>query len=281
MPPCLHLLLISRVDPPLPLARWRARGRMVELRASDLSFTPEEASTFLCEVMGLPLASADVDALEARTEGWIAGLQLAALALQGRPADAAGAFISTFSGGNRYVVDYLLDEVLAQQPLAVQSFLLHTCILDRLCAGLCAAVLAESDAASEASSQSLLEALERGNVFLIALDDERHWYRYHHLFADALRGRLGAGAGPAAAPLHRRAGEWLAAHGWQHEAIDHLLAANAFAPASDLIERLAVAMVMQGAWQTLNSWLDTVPDTFLRSRPRLCVLAWANPSPRW
>jgi LuxR family maltose regulon positive regulatory protein len=272
LPSCLHLLLISRADPPLALARWRARGRIVELRVGDLRFTPEEAAAFLREVMGLPLAREDVEALEARTEGWIAGLQLAALALQGRSAEAVAPFIGAFTGGNRYVVDYLAEEVLLRQPPAVQDFLLHTCILDRLCAGLCAAVLGEEGPAAEAAASAMLEELERGNVFLIALDDERRWYRYHHLFADALRGRLVAGNGPSVALVHRRAGDWLEGRGLRQEAIGHLLAAGAFEPAADLIEQIAITMLVQGAWQTLMSWLDALPGSLLRSRPRLCVV---------
>jgi LuxR family maltose regulon positive regulatory protein len=272
LPPCLHLLLTSRADPPLPLARLRARGGIVELRAGDLRFTPEEAAAFLREVMGLPLSQEDVAALEARTEGWIAGLQLAALALQGRPAEAAASFIEGFGGGNRYVVDYLAEEVLSRQPVAAQDFLLHTCILDRLCAGLCAAMLGEEGPAAEASAQAMLEELERGNVFLIALDDERRWYRYHHLFADALRGRLTASSEPPVALLHRRAGDWLAGQELQHEAIDHLLAAGVFDTAADLIEQVAIPAMMQGAWQTITAWLDTLPSTLVRSRARLCVV---------
>ena len=272
LPPCLHLLLISRAEPPLSLARRRARGEIVELRTTDLRFTAGEAAEFLRDVMQLSITAEDAAALEARTEGWIAGLQLAALALQGRPAQTAAAFIEAFSGGNRLVVDYLVDEVFTRQPERLQDFLLKTCILDRLSAGLCASVLGEAGSQGEASSQGLLEQLERGNVFLIALDGERRWYRYHHLFADVLRGRLATGSGTAAAALHRRAGEWLRDHGMRHDAIGHFLAAGAFEPAADEIEQLGIGMILSGTWQTLTTWMEVVPDWLLRSRPRLCLL---------
>jgi LuxR family maltose regulon positive regulatory protein len=272
LPTCLHVLLTSRAEPPLTLGRWRARGQVVEIQTDELRFTPEEAATFLRDVMGLPLSPVDVDALESRTEGWIAGLQLAALALQGRPPEAASSFIEAFTGGNRYVVDYLAEEVLTRQPAAVQRFLLHTCMLDRLCAGLCAAVLGEEGPEAEAASQARLEELERGNVFLIALDDERRWYRYHHLFADALRKAAAAGNGPSAALLRRRAGEWLERQGLRHEAIDQLLAAGAVESAADLIEQVALATLMEGTWQTLTAWLDALPGSLLCTRPRLCVI---------
>src|SRR5437764_1803839 len=190
LPPCLHLLVATRADPPLPLARLRGRGGVTELRAADLRFTAEEAAAFLQEIMGLSLSADDVEALEVRTEGWIAGLQLAGLSLQGRPPAEAATFITAFTGSHRYLVDYLMDEVLLRQPEEVQSFLAHTCILERLCAPLCAAVIDGDDpekAESIAGSQEMLESLERNNVFLIPLDDERRWYRYHHLFADTLR----------------------------------------------------------------------------------------------
>src|SRR5919198_496527 len=217
LPPCLHLLLATRADPPLPLARLRGRGRVTELRAADLRFTADETAAFLREIMGLSLSADDVVALEARTEGWIAGLQLAALSLQGRPTEDAATFIAAFTGSHRHLVDYLMDEVLLRQPEDVQSFLAHTCILERLCAPLCAAVIDGDDPSAEsiAASQEMLEVLERNNLFLIPLDDERRWYRYHHLFADTLR-RLNIVkvAVPDASVLHRRAGVWFEQHGF-------------------------------------------------------------------
>jgi LuxR family maltose regulon positive regulatory protein len=272
LPPCLHVLLISRADPPLALARWRAQGHLIELRAADLRFTTEEAGTFLREVMGLALSATELEALQVRTEGWIAGLQLAALALQGRPGEATTVFIRTFSGSNRYVMDYLSEEVLLRQPAPLRDFLLHTCVLDRLCAGLCAAVLGQAGVQAAAVGQALLEQLERSNIFLVALDDERNWYRYHPLFADSLRARLAAGEGPPAALLHRRAGDWLQRQGFQHEAVAHLLAAGAYEQAASLIEGLAITTVLQGAWQTLTSWLEILPPNLVEAHPRLCLV---------
>ena len=182
LPPQMHLILATRADPPLPLARLRAQGQLCEVRAADLRFGTAEASTFLQTVMGLDLPPEAIATLESRTEGWIAGLQLAALSLQGR-ADVSG-FLAAFTGSHRYVLDYLSEEVLARQPAPVQQFLLHTCILERLSGPLCDAVTGQE------GSQAMLEALERANLFVVALDDERRWYRYHHLFAEVLRSHL-------------------------------------------------------------------------------------------
>ncbi len=182
LPPQLHVVIVTRADPALPLARLRGSGELVEIRAADLRFTPEEAAAYLNEAMGLDLGASDVAALEARTEGWIAALQLAALSMQGR-GDVAG-FIASFAGDDRYIVDYLAEEVLQRQPDYVRSFLLQTSILDRLSGPLCDAVT------GQAGGKAMLEALDRGNLFLVPLDDRRQWYRYHHLFADVLRARL-------------------------------------------------------------------------------------------
>ena len=189
LPPQIHLVITTRADPPLPLARLRARGELVEIRAADLRFTPEEAAAYLNEVMGLDLGASEVVALEARTEGWIAALQLAALSIQGRD-DVAG-FIAGFAGDDRYIVDYLVEEVLHRQPEEVRSFLLDTSILDRLTGPLCDAVT------GQAGGKAMLEALDRANLFLVPLDDRRQWYRYHQLFADVLQG---APPGRAARP---------------------------------------------------------------------------------
>jgi LuxR family maltose regulon positive regulatory protein len=278
LPPCLHLLLATRADPPLPLARLRARGDVTELRAADLRFTAEEAAAFLGTVMGLSLTPAEVAALEARTEGWIAGLQLAGLSLQGRPPAEAATFITAFTGSHRYIVDYLVDEVLLRHPEHVQLFLLHTCILDRLCAPLCAAVLEGENppAASIAASQEVLETLERNNVFLIALDDERRWYRYHYLFADALRQRqIGHAALPDVSVLHRRASTWFAQQGLLDEAIGHALAGGCYDQAADLIGRAARRLASRGETQTLSTWLRALPAATLRARPQLAIMyAW-------
>ena len=182
LPPQMHLVIATREDPNLPLARWRARGQLTELRAADLRFTAAEAATFLNQAMGLDLSEDDITALENRTEGWIAGLQMAALSMQGRP-DTAG-FIQAFTGSHRFVLDYLLEEVLQRQPERVHGFLLHTAILDGLCGPLCDAVTGREDGAE------MLGVLERGNLFIVPLDDQRRWYRYHHLFADVLRAHV-------------------------------------------------------------------------------------------
>ena len=209
LPPQMHLVIATREDPQLPLARLRARGQLTELRATDLRFTPSEAAGFLNQVMGLNLSAEDIAALETRTEGWIAGLQLAALSMQGHQ-DAAG-FIQSFTGSHHFVLDYLMEEVLQQQSESVQTFLLRTSILDRLCGPLCDAVLLDPSA----SGQETLEYLERANLFIVPLDNERRWYRYHHLFADLLRQRLqqstvspGGDEGRLIDELHRRASIW-------------------------------------------------------------------------
>src|SRR5207249_295390 len=209
LPPQMHLVIATREDPQLPLARLRSRGQLTELRATDLRFTPSEAAGFLNQGMGLNLSAEDIAALETRTEGWIAGLQLAAISLQGQQ-DAAG-FIRSFTGSHHFVLDYLVEEVLGQQPESVQTFLLRTSILDRLCGPLCDAVLLTPSG----SGQETLEYLEHANLFLVPLDNERRWYRYHHLFADLLRQRLHQRS--ASSPgdevgdvteLHRRASVW-------------------------------------------------------------------------
>ncbi len=260
LPANVHLVLASRSDPLLPLARLRARGALSELRALDLRFSVEETTAFLREVMGLPLSAEQVAALQARTEGWIAGLQLAALSLQGRE-EVAG-FIATFTGSHRYVVDYLVEEVLLRQPADVQDFLVQTCILDRLSGPLCDAVRGQGD------SQVRLAHLERSNLFLVALDEERQWYRYHHLFAEVLRTRLPQ-THPALVPeLHRRASDWFEQHQLFDEAVIHALAIPN-------IER-TVRLIEQYGWssrlQTLLGWLNRLPDAFVRTQPSLCIM---------
>jgi LuxR family maltose regulon positive regulatory protein len=274
LPARLHLLLATRADPPLPLARLRARGNVTELRAADLRFTVEDSAAFLSAVMGLSLSPEEVETLEARTEGWIAGLQLAGLSLQGRSTEDAATFIAHLTGSYRYIVDYLLDEVLLRQPEEVQSFLLHTCILDRLCAPLCTAVMegADQPAGRIAASQETLESLERHNVFLIALDDERRWYRYHYLFADALRQRQSGHASiPDASVLHRRAGIWFEQQGLLEEAIGHALNAGSYDRAADLIQRAVEPLAFRGETQTIATWLRALPETTLRARPQLAM----------
>ena len=236
LPPQIHLVITTRADPALPLARLRARGELVEIRAADLRFTPDEAAAYLNEVMGLDLAAGDVAALEARTEGWIAALQLAALSMQGRD-DVAG-FIAGFAGDDRYIVDYLVEEVLHRQPEQVRSFLLETSILARLTGPLCDAVTGQD------GGKATLEALDRGNLFLVPLDDRRRWYRYHHLFADVLRARLLDEQPDRVPELHRRASEWYEEHGDRSEAIRHAMAGEDFARAADLVE-LAIPATFQ------------------------------------
>jgi LuxR family maltose regulon positive regulatory protein len=263
LPPKLHVVIASRADPALTLARLRARGELAEIRAADLRFTPDEAAAYLNEVMGLDLGASDVAALEARTEGWVAALQLAALSMQGR-GDIAG-FIASFAGDDRYIVDYLAEEVLQRQPEHVRSFLLQTSILDRLSGPLCDAVT------RQAGGKAMLEALDRGNLFLVPLDDRRRWYRYHHLFADVLRARLLDHQAGAVPDLHRRASEWYEQNGERSEAIRHAMAAEDFERAADLIELAIPAMRQARQEATARRWLEALPDELIRVRPVLSV----------
>jgi LuxR family maltose regulon positive regulatory protein len=249
------------------LARLRARGQLTELRAADLRFTPAEAAEFLNETMGLNLAPKEIGALEARTEGWIAGLQLAALSMQGR-ADTAG-FIEAFTGSHRFVLDYLVEEVLQRQPEDIRSFMLQTAILDRLNGSLCDAVTGYEN------SREVLASLERGNLFVVALDDKRQWYRYHHLLAEVLQTRL-LEAQPGQAPiLHRRASTWYERNGLPGDAIRHALAAADFERAAGLIE-LEVGIMRGGSTQpsqeaTWKGWVEALPPEVRRTRPVLSV----------
>jgi ATP/maltotriose-dependent transcriptional regulator MalT len=255
-------VIASRAEPPLPLSRWRVRGQLMELRASELRFTGEEATAFLNEVMGLALEPEAVARLEARTEGWIAGLQLAALSLQGR-ADAAG-FLDQFTGSNRYVADYLFDEVLSRQPEPVQEFLVQTSMLDRLCGPLCDSVTGRT------GSQALLERLESANLFLIPLDEERRWYRYHHLFADVLRARLQQASGDTA-ELHGRAALWYEKQELVEEAVHHALAGDQTEHATRLIEEHVPAVWGRGERHTVETWLQALPEERIRASPLLTI----------
>jgi LuxR family maltose regulon positive regulatory protein len=268
LPRQMHLVLSSREDPTWPLARLRARREMTELRTRDLRFTSEEAASFLNEVIQLDLSPEDVAALEERTEGWIVGLQMAVLSMRGRK-DASG-FIKAFSGSHRFILDYLVEEVLDQQPRDVQEFLLKTSILGRMTAPLCNAVTGMDD------SQMILARLEQANLFLVPLDDERRWYRYHHLFADLLRNRLEQ-AQPGQVPaLHRRASEWYESIGQIVEAVGHALLAGDVEWLGRLVAENALAAIYHGELATVARWLDTLPDEMMRRRPRLCVAhAWA------
>ncbi len=267
-PSHMHLVLITREDPPLPLARLRARGQMAEIRQADLRFSPTECSEFLGRVMGLELSQQDIAALERRTEGWIAGLQLAALSMLG--CDDLPGFIQAFSGSSYYVLEYLIAEVFEQQPEQVQAFLLKTCLLDRLCGPLCDAV------ATRTGSAALLDRLEHANLFIIPLDQARTWYRYHRLFADLLRQRLSLSGIAAEADLHRLASRWFAAEGLLPEAIQHALAAADWDTAIELISRNTVAMLRSGELFTLLSWVKALPDDKICQRPQLCRdVGWA------
>jgi LuxR family maltose regulon positive regulatory protein len=252
LPPQVHLVISTREDPALPLARLRARGELVEVRAADLRFTPEEAAAYLNKAMGLALTARDVAALEGRTEGWIAALQLAALSLQGRD-DVAG-FIAGFAGDDRYIVDYLAEEVLARQPEHVQQFLLQTSILSRLNGSLCDAVTGQH------GGKATLEALDRANLFLVPLDDRRGWYRYHQLFADVLRTHLLDDRPDAVPDLHRRASRWYEQHGEPSQAIRHALAAGDVERAADLVELAIPALRRNRQEATIRGLVDTLPD---------------------
>ncbi|HZG68404.1 MAG TPA: LuxR C-terminal-related transcriptional regulator, partial [Herpetosiphonaceae bacterium] len=272
LPAQMHLLIVTREDPPLPLARFRARGHLTDVRAADLRFTPEEATGFLTDVMSLDLAVEDVAALEERTEGWIAGLQLAALSLQG--SHDAISFIKSFTGSDHFVTDYLVEEVLHQQPARVQSFLLRTSVLARMCGPLCDAVLLDPTG----SGQATLEYLDRANLFLISLDNERRWYRYHHLFADLLRQRLQQRAASSQAEamgdvtaLHQRASHWYEDNGLEIEAFQHAAAANDLARAEHLIEGAGMPLYFRGAGAQILNWLQSLPATVLQARPALWV----------
>src|SRR5579859_5938963 len=263
LPPQIHLVIASRADPALPLARLRGRGELTEIRAADLRFTPGEAAAYLNEVMGLVLTATDVAALEGRTEGWIAALQLAALSMQGREDTAA--FIAGFAGDDRYIVDFLAEEVLQRQPGNVQQFLLQTSVLDRLCGPLCDAVTGQD------GGKAKLVALERANLFLVPLDDRRRWYRYHQLFADVLHARLRDVQPDDVPDLHRRASEWYEQNGEPSEAVRHALAAGDFERAADLVELAIPAMRRSRQEAAVLGWLKLLPDEVVRVRPVLSV----------
>lgn len=268
-PPPLHVVLTTREDPPLTLARWRARGQMAEIRAADLRFTAGEAATFLNEAMGLSLTADQIEALEERTEGWVAGLHLAALALKSPGAGAAQSsedLIASFSGSHHYVIDYLMDEVLRQQSEDVGDFLRQTSILDRLCAPLCNAVTGRDD------SRDILMRLERANLFLVPLDDRREWYRYHHLMADSLQAGLDK---PAREVAHRRASQWYESQGIPAGAFRHARATGDLGLAAGVLERVIqnAAAWSRGEMSRLTGWLDSLPETTLAERPALSLHA--------
>jgi len=304
LPPHMHVVLAGRADPPWPLARLRARGEITELRAQDLRFTSEETADFLNDAMALGLSPQDVAVLEGQTEGWIVGLQMAALAIQtaistqgrrwagaGLPAADVSAFIKGFTGSHRFILDYLVEEVLQRQPENIQTFLLQTSILDRLCGPLCDAVLGDwrlevgdwklevgdgsQSPISNLQSQDILEYLDHANLFVVPLDDERRWYRYHHLFAELLRSRLKQSQPDQMLALYRRASAWLEQNGLVPEAIECALAAGDVERVAHLVERNALATIYHRELATLMGWLKALPEEMVRSRPWLCIAhAW-------
>jgi LuxR family maltose regulon positive regulatory protein len=270
LPAQLHIVLSSRADPPLTLARWRGQGLLTELRIDDLRFTADEAAGFLEQVMGLQLSPEAIAALESRTEGWVAGLQLAALSLQGiRDRDH---FITRFSGSNRYILDYLVEEVLSQQSEEIQHFLLQTSILEQMCGPLCDAVVSNRLNSAYSTSQEILEALEQANLFLIPLDDERHWFRYHHLFSDVLRIRLRKEQNGALADLHRRASIWHEETGQIEAAVSHALAIPDVDRAASLVESVAMTILLHHSLiYSARQLIEQIPLATIQLRPRLTL----------
>jgi LuxR family maltose regulon positive regulatory protein len=263
----MHLIITTRMDPPLPLARLRAKDQLTELRANALRFTAGETTAFLNRVMGLNLSSEEVAAMEARTEGWIAGLQIAALSMQGH--DDVSGFIRAFSGSHRYILGYLAEEVINRQPEGTQNFLLQTSILERLCGELCDAVT------EQPSGQAMLEGLERANLFVVPLDDERKWYRYHHLFAEVLQGRMRQAHCELIPELHRRACNWFEQNNLTDEAVSHAIAGDVPSQAAGLVEQLISIKWQTGEIKTLQKWLAAIPRSAWHTYPRLwLVQAW-------
>ena len=264
LPDQMHLVILTRSDPPLPLmARFRSQNQLTELRAVDLSFSADEIGDLFNEILKLKLSSVDIEMLEARTEGWIAGLQLAALSLQGR--EDYSSFIQTFKGDNRYIADYLIEEVLNRQPESVQNFLLQTSVLDRLCASLCNAVTEQENC------QQIIDGLEKANLFVIPLDDVRCWYRYHHLFAGLLKQRLRTSQNDIIPDLHRRASHWFAHNGYKNEAVDHAFLADDLSLVVPLIEELAEIVWDRARDSQLLRWLKKLPEEHIEANPKLCI----------
>ncbi len=269
-PAHFHLIVSTRMDPPWPLARYRAKNRLVEVRAQELRFTVQEAQDFLIQAMGLELTPADAKSLEEHTEGWAAGLQLAALSMQGRK-DISG-FVKTFTGSHTFIAEYLVEEVLQRQSPEVQEFLLKTSLLERLNPALCETVAGCQD------GQSMLTRLQRMNLFITALDDERQWFRYHHLFADLLQAHLRQSS-PAeeVQTLHQRAADWYERTGMTAEAIPHLQAAGNTPRLARLVGKAALPMIMQAGVTTLESWLRAVPADYAGRDPKILMsFAWLN-----
>ncbi|WP_314585676.1 LuxR C-terminal-related transcriptional regulator [Paenibacillus terrigena] len=280
MPPQMHLVIVTREDPPLPLARLRVRDQLIEVRTPDLRFTFNEAAEFIGEVMGLNLSSQSIALLESRTEGWIAGLQLAALSMKGHK--DPDSFIKSFTGSHHYVLDYLVDEVLQQQSEYIQTFLLRTSILDRLCGPLCDAILPKGDEKTIApfsSGQQILEYLERSNLFIIPLDEDKRWYRYHHLFSESLRNRLNryfisdiSNKVTGAADLHKRASLWHEKEGLEMEAFHHAVLAKDIDHVARLLEGKGLPLHFRGEVVPVVKWLDSLSNEGLNARPSLWVI---------
>jgi LuxR family transcriptional regulator, maltose regulon positive regulatory protein len=280
-PPQLHLVITSRTDPPLPLPRLRARRQVYELRTADLRFTPDETAELLRNAAGLDLSQADIDVIEHRTEGWVAALHMAALSLQGCT-DVPG-YIQTFSGEDRYLLDYLVEEVLHQQPEEIQTFVLQTSILDQLSAELCEVLVVERSELSAAgshifrSSREIIAYLDRSNLFVVPLDDKRRWYRYHRLFGDFLRARLAEQLPEAIPSLHRRAAEWYEENGWMSEAIRHVLDGQDYDHAARLIDVSWTKFFTRGEVATLTAWLARIPEQLVPKYPQLLIIrGWSN-----
>jgi LuxR family maltose regulon positive regulatory protein len=267
--PQMHLVIATRADPPLRLSRLRASSQILELRTDDLRLTPDEAALFLNDAMGLDLSAEDVAALEARTEGWIAGLQMVALSLQGRSREHIHSFVRAFTGSHRYILDYLTDEVLLRQPADRQRFLLQTSILDRLTASLCDAV------SGQENGKEALEQLDAANLFIVPLDTERRWYRYHHLFAELLRKRLEQTQGNLVPRLHQRASEWYERHRLTAKAVQHALASGNTERVGRLVGGNTLSMMEYGELRALERWLGALPDATVRAQPWLSIAhAW-------
>jgi LuxR family maltose regulon positive regulatory protein len=271
LPPQMHLALLSRTDPPLPLSRLRARNKLTDIRADQLRFTREEIAAFLNDVMGLALSADDLSAMETRTEGWIVSLQLAALSM--RSSKDIHGFVSAFTGSHHYVMDYLVDEVLGLQPKKVCDFLMQTSILDQMCGSLCESVI-DADPEEPVDGQAMLEALERMNLFVIPLDDERCWYRYHHLFADVLRKRLEQYYPGSLPRLHQRASLWFEQNGLIPEAIRHSLTGGDQDRVIQLIEQYGPILVLSGEYNALSNWIKAV-ESRSQTHPWIHIMkAW-------
>ena len=262
-PPQMHLVISARADPSLPLAAWRAKGHMVEIRQDDLQFTDEETLEFLRRAAQTELPVAEIAAVQQRTEGWAAGLELLAHSL--RDCDDVPGLLESFTGSNRYVLDYLMEEVFQRQPAELRNFLLKTSVLDRMMAPLCDAITDRSD------SSMLLLTLEQHNLFVVPLDRSRQWYRYHHLFGDLLRHRLDLAAPDGAGKAHERASRWYAENGFPTDAIRHALAARDWEAAAALISRFTADLTKRGEVTTLLGWYRDLPEQRVRNSPELCA----------